>query len=71
VIFFHRKLIALKRHRHRYLGIIRLKKLQSNVEFIGQMAVSLKEKQSVVDNVQKIFNELEIAIAKYENISIS
>lgn len=63
-IIFSRKLIAMKRHRHRYLGIIRLKKLQSNVELIGQMAVSLKEKQSVIDNVQRIFNDLELAIAK-------
>ena len=58
--------LAYKSHAHRYKGVLRLKKSQSQIEQIGQMASSLKAeaKSSVQANVKSIYGHLDQAIAQ-------
>ena len=64
-----RMYLAYKVHSHRYKGIMRLKKSQGQIEAIGQMATSLKDKKSVQANVKTIYGHLDHAIAKIRSSS--
>merc|ERR1712108_99927 len=57
--------LARKRHAPRYKGVLRLKKLQNQIEEIGVMGGKLKGgKESIKSNVDKIYTQLDAAIAK-------
>lgn len=58
--------LTREKHAPRYKGIMRMKKLQAQIEAIGKMASSLKEKdkQAVQANVKAIYGQLDAAIAK-------
>ena len=60
-----RMYLAVKQHSPRYKGIIRLRKLQVQIEEIGKMSSKLKaDKDSVKANVKHIYAQLDGAIAK-------
>ena len=60
--------MARKRHAPRYKGVLRLKKLQNQIEEIGVMGGKLKGgKESIKANVDKIYTQLDAAIAKIKS----
>ena len=60
--------LARKRHAPRYKGVLRLKKLQNQIEEIGVMGGKLKGgKESIKANVDKIYTQLDAAIAKIKS----
>ena len=60
--------LARKRHAPRYKGVLRLKKLQNQIEEIGVMGGKLKGgKASIKANVDKIYTQLDAAIAKIKS----